>query len=195
MQRPPADQWHPQQPQRQRAEPHAVAAGHRHGQDQQGRQEDRLAQQAFQARVGSGWMQVRHGVALRVMMREQRGCDASHGLRLHPPALTPPSPAAASSFAPEWSCPLSSHRNALPLLIALVLTLAGCSSAPPAENAPPVSLPSVMGTWHVIAHVPYFTERGHVWAHDDYMLRPDGKIAVHYTYRTGFHAPVRSLDA
>ena len=90
--------------------------------------------------------------------------------------------------------PVPSLRRSLPLLTALVLLFGGCASAPPVANAPPLSLPSVMGTWHVIAHVPYFTERGHVWAHDDYALRPDGKIAVHYTYRTGFHAPVRTLD-
>jgi len=90
---------------------------------------------------------------------------------------------------------LSSHRKFSPLLIALVLTLGACASAPPPADAPPVSLPSVMGTWHVIAHVPYFTERGHVWAHDDYVLLPDGRVEVHYTYRTGFHAPVKSLDA
>lgn len=87
------------------------------------------------------------------------------------------------------------YRKSLPLLTAILLALAGCASAPPAETAPPLPLQSVMGTWHVIAHVPYFTERGHVWAHDDYALRPDGRISVHYTYRTGFHAPVRSLDA
>jgi apolipoprotein D and lipocalin family protein len=90
--------------------------------------------------------------------------------------------------------PVPNLRKCFPLLAACVLLMGGCGSAPPIGNAPPVSLPSVMGTWHVIAHVPYFTERGHVWAHDDYALRPDGKIAVHYTYRTGFHAPVRTLD-
>jgi apolipoprotein D and lipocalin family protein len=91
--------------------------------------------------------------------------------------------------------PVSSLRKSLLLSPALVLLLGACASAPPVVDAPPLSLPSVMGTWHVIAHVPYFTERGHVWAHDDYALQPDGKISVHYTYRTGFHAPVRSLDA
>ena len=45
-----------------------------------------------------------------------------------------------------------------------------------------------MGTWYVIAHVPYFTDRGHVAARDEYTLQPDGRIDVRYIYRTGFHA-------
>jgi apolipoprotein D and lipocalin family protein len=73
--------------------------------------------------------------------------------------------------------------------------LTGCASTPPAPAGPATPLPSMMGTWYVIAHVPYFTERGHVWAHDDYALLPDGRISVHYTYRKGFHAPVKTLDA
>jgi apolipoprotein D and lipocalin family protein len=81
------------------------------------------------------------------------------------------------------------------LLAAAVGATTGCASTPQAGNAPPLALQPLMGTWHVIAHIPYFTERGHVWAHDDYALLPDGRIAVHYTYRTGFHAPVKTLDA
>ena len=38
-----------------------------------------------------------------------------------------------------------------------------------------------MGTWYVVAHVPYFTDRGHVAARDEYTLQPDGQITVHYT--------------
>ncbi|MDB6163373.1 MAG: outer rane lipoprotein [Xanthomonadaceae bacterium] len=81
------------------------------------------------------------------------------------------------------------------VMLAALWTLAGCASAPAVDTGPELSLRPLMGTWYVIAHVPYFTERGHVWAHDDYALLPDGRIAVHYTYRSGFHGPVRSLDA
>jgi apolipoprotein D and lipocalin family protein len=77
----------------------------------------------------------------------------------------------------------------------LLLALTACASTPRTEAGPPVDLRSVMGTWYVIAHVPYFTERGHVSARDEYTLLPDGRIAVHYVYRTGFRAPVKTLDA
>jgi apolipoprotein D and lipocalin family protein len=79
------------------------------------------------------------------------------------------------------------------LLVALAL--ASCAAAPPRVEQPPLALQPLMGTWYVIAHIPYFTERGHVSARDEYTLRDDGRIAVHYVYRTGFHAPVKSLDA
>ncbi|MEP6634213.1 MAG: lipocalin family protein, partial [Luteimonas sp.] len=52
-----------------------------------------------------------------------------------------------------------------------------------------------MGPWHVIAHVPYIGERGHVASIDHYTLRPDGGIAVRYTYRTGFSQPLQTLDS
>ena len=51
------------------------------------------------------------------------------------------------------------------------------------------------GTWYVIAHVPYFTERGQVSARNEYTLLGDDRIAVRYVYRNGFHAPVKSLEA
>ena len=52
-----------------------------------------------------------------------------------------------------------------------------------------------MGTWYVVAHVPYFTDRGHVAARDEYTLQPDGRIAVRYLYRTGFQQPFKILEA
>ncbi len=58
-----------------------------------------------------------------------------------------------------------------------------------------LDLRRVMGTWYVIGHVPYFTERGNVEARDEYAPLPDGRIAVRYVYRTGFHSPVHSVDA
>lgn len=76
-----------------------------------------------------------------------------------------------------------------------LLALSACASAPPAPERPALALQPLMGTWYVIAHVPYFTERGHVQARDEYAMREDGRIAVHYVYRTGFHAAVKSLEA
>ena len=89
----------------------------------------------------------------------------------------------------------SIHRCRLLLSTVVLLALAACASAPPAPDRPALALQPLMGTWYVIAHVPYFTERGHVQARDEYTLRPDGRIDVHYVYRTGFHAAVKSLDA
>jgi len=79
---------------------------------------------------------------------------------------------------------------------ALLLVLLGaCASSPVADTRSVLPLRPLMGTWYVIAHVPYFTERGHVAARDEYTLLGDGRIGVRYVYRTGFHAPVKSLEA
>jgi apolipoprotein D and lipocalin family protein len=69
-----------------------------------------------------------------------------------------------------------------------LLALASCAAqpAPPAGAAGAIDLERFMGRWHVVAHVPYFAERGHVASSDTYTLRDDGAIAVRYTYRRGF---------
>ncbi len=84
------------------------------------------------------------------------------------------------------------------LLGALFLSPLACSSqpmptAPPAADA--IALDRFMGAWHVIAHVPYFGERGHVASRDEYTLRADGKIDVRYVYQQGFAEPVKTLDS
>ena len=79
--------------------------------------------------------------------------------------------------------------------LALALLAGGCASAPKTDTRSVLPLQPLMGTWYVIAHIPYFTERGHVAARDEYTLLGDGRIGVHYVYRTGFRAPVKSLDA
>ena len=86
-------------------------------------------------------------------------------------------------------------RNAA--LAGLGLMLVACATASPTmpSAAEPIDLARFMGRWHVIAHVPYFAERGHVESSDTYTLRPDGRIAVHYAYRTGFAQPARTLDS
>ena len=90
-------------------------------------------------------------------------------------------------------------RIAITLIaVASLAVLAACSSAPMSAttaNAQPIDLQRFMGRWHVIAHVPYFAERGHVASVDEYTLRPDGRIGVRYTYRTSFSSPLESLDS
>lgn len=81
-----------------------------------------------------------------------------------------------------------------PVLLAACASWSAAAPAPAAAAAG-VDLARFMGPWYVIARVPYFAERGHVASRDEYSLRPDGKIAVHYVYRTGFGEPEKSLDS
>jgi len=78
--------------------------------------------------------------------------------------------------------------------VALVC-LAACAtpSMPTSVATMPIDLERFMGPWHVIAHVPYFGERGHVASIDHYILGEDGEIDVRYTYRTGFSQPMETV--
>lgn len=83
-------------------------------------------------------------------------------------------------------------------LAAVFLALAACASTadgPAAEAAAPVDLVRFMGTWHVIARVPYVGERGHVASSQVLALDGDGDIAIHYHYRPGFEAPSEIVRA
>ena len=80
------------------------------------------------------------------------------------------------------------HRLSRIALFALLLCLvAGCASRGAPQDAPgAIDLPRLMGTWHVIAHIPYFAERGHVAARYEYALRDTDKVGVRYHYREDF---------
>jgi apolipoprotein D and lipocalin family protein len=79
---------------------------------------------------------------------------------------------------------------------ALLLSSLACRSQPMSpDNSNAIDLPRFMGAWHVIGHVPYFGERGHVASRDEYTLRPDGRIGVHYVYQEGFGEPVKTMDS
>ena len=82
------------------------------------------------------------------------------------------------------------------LLMGLLLSSLPCTAQPMnSTHADAIDLPRFMGPWHVVAHVPYFGERGHVASRDEYTLRPDGKIGVRYVYQEGFGEPVKTLDS
>ncbi|QKM50171.1 hypothetical protein B7760_04232 [Burkholderia glumae] len=74
----------------------------------------------------------------------------------------------------------------------LALT-AGCTSDPPNPNpraavplsTVPVDLPRYMGRWYVIAHIPYFAERGFVGSRAQWTLRADGRIDDVFVGRKG----------
>lgn len=82
-------------------------------------------------------------------------------------------------------------------LILATLLMAACASdpMPHSVSTTPIDLQRYMGAWHVIAHVPYFGERGHVASRDEYTLRPNGSIGVHYVYQEGFGQPVKDLNS
>jgi apolipoprotein D and lipocalin family protein len=76
------------------------------------------------------------------------------------------------------------------MILAAILLLAACAN-PGAERAPlaaapAVDLPRFMGSWHVIAHVPYFFEAGKVATRDEYRLRPDGRIDNDFVFKKRF---------
>jgi apolipoprotein D and lipocalin family protein len=76
------------------------------------------------------------------------------------------------------------------LILLAVFLLAACASPgaqrAPLEAASSVDLPRFMGTWHVIANVPYYFENGKVATRDEYRLRPDGRIDNDFVFKKQF---------
>jgi apolipoprotein D and lipocalin family protein len=77
------------------------------------------------------------------------------------------------------------------LSLLAILPLAACAAhaareRPPLVAAPSVDLPRFMGTWYVIAHVPYSLEKGKVATRDEYRLRPDGRIDNDFVFKKRF---------
>jgi apolipoprotein D and lipocalin family protein len=72
-----------------------------------------------------------------------------------------------------------------PALIATLLALAGCQSAPlpPIATVPKVDLERFMGDWYVIASIPTFIEKGAHNAVESYRIDTDGTIATTFTFR------------
>lgn len=86
---------------------------------------------------------------------------------------------------------------------ALIATVSACATSEPpptplnaTSTAPAhIDLERFMGTWHVIAHIPYFAERGHVTGRYEYSAREGDKVGVRYLYREGFSQPEQVRDA
>ena len=124
----------------------------------------------------------------RLMQRHLTGCDLGY--------------ASVSAAPPRKPPARMTRRNARPTTAAMsafalcVLLLAGCRSAPPewTEPRPYVDLQRFMGTWYVVARIPNALERGHMASRDIYTLREDGRIDVHYVYRTGPDLPEKQVD-
>ena len=56
---------------------------------------------------------------------------------------------------------------------------------PPLKPVPHVDVDKYMGTWHVIANIDNFFERGVVASTETYTRRPDGKIDIMYRGHKG----------
>lgn len=92
--------------------------------------------------------------------------------------------------------PLFRRVARLALLACLLALLAGCGHRGAVREGPAaLDLPRFMGTWHVVAHVPYFAERGHVAARYEYALRDTDKVGLTYHYREGFDQPEQAREA
>lgn len=82
-------------------------------------------------------------------------------------------------------------RTRLLILLSTLGLLAGCASQPThwPRTVDHVNLKRYMGTWHVIANVPNFLERGKVATADEYHLRANGDVGITYHFRKGFDNP------
>jgi len=84
----------------------------------------------------------------------------------------------------------------LGLALAANLVLAKSSPKPlPLASTVKLDLPRYMGRWWVIAHTPYFAEKGKVATADVYALRADGKIDNVFVYRKRFGAEEKQMHA
>jgi apolipoprotein D and lipocalin family protein len=86
----------------------------------------------------------------------------------------------------------SPRRAAWLLVLATAFLTAGCAMTPkqpPLTTSARVDLDRFMGSWHVIANIPYWPERGKVATRDEYALRADGRIDNDFVFRKDFDQP------
>jgi apolipoprotein D and lipocalin family protein len=83
-------------------------------------------------------------------------------------------------------------HGATALLVCMALS--GCATGAKRGAEAPLDLPRFMGSWQVIANIPYWAERNKVASRDEYALRPDGRISNDYVFRKAFDAPERRWE-
>lgn len=91
---------------------------------------------------------------------------------------------------------LHPFRRSWALAAAVALLLSACASTgrsamPELTTDARVDLEAFMGEWFVVAHIPYWPERGKVRTRDIYSLRDDGRIGNVYAFQRDFDAPER----
>lgn len=88
------------------------------------------------------------------------------------------------------------HLRLTALALLAALLLGACTHAPEPRPMPtdatPLDLPAFMGTWYVVAHVPYFFENGKVATRDVYALRKDGRVENLFVFKRRFDGPDRT---
>lgn len=90
------------------------------------------------------------------------------------------------------------------LLLALILGACAVPSAtptrggvapPPLHGVPAVDLERVLGTWHVIARIPYALERGHVGSTREFRRAADGTIVDRMAFHEdSFERPLETRE-
>jgi len=66
------------------------------------------------------------------------------------------------------------------VLLATSMLFRACATNPvkPLPTVPKVEVPRYMGTWHEVARLPMFFQRGCVQSTAEYALKPDGTVSV-----------------
>ncbi len=76
------------------------------------------------------------------------------------------------------------------LILGSALVLAGCASTPSAApRLATLERERLLGTWHIIANVPYFAEKGKVATRVEYVERADGRLDDLFYFRESMDAP------
>lgn len=79
-------------------------------------------------------------------------------------------------------------------LLSAMTLLVACSSTPlrntlGAAPAPHVDRERFLGTWHILANIPYFAERGKVATRVEYVKRDDGRVDDLFYFRRSLDGP------